>query len=181
MGDEERSQKMKKIIVLVFICCNMFVFGANKENYKTYTNTRFGYSVAVPYNTLIQESESGDGTIIMDKDGIQILVYGTFHISSYQIREGMDASEEILKLHYYNLIEEHSENLGYHILKNDYCIVSYREQGMISYQKIMLNKRNRSYAILSFSYPEKEQKKMQGMLETMVKSMKVNLSSVYEG
>ena len=91
----------------------------------------------------------------------------------------MEASVKTLKKYYNNIIKEHSNGLGYHVLKKDYCIISYLENNVIYYEKVMLNEKSESFVKVGFSYPKEKATEMKPILERITKSLKVNLKSSY--
>lgn len=176
---------MKKIVVLILFCFSFFSYAIEEKLYKEYYNERFGYSLEVPVeslevNLIERESDNGDGIIIMlDKD-ISSSVFGSFFISPEDAADGIGASLETLKSYYDNSIKEHSDGLAYSILKKDYCVISYLKDNTIYYEKVMLNERSGSFVKLQFIYSKEKNREMNPILERVVKSLKVNLPSVYD-
>lgn len=175
---------MKKLVLLILFCFSFFSYSMEKKLYKKYYNQRFGYSIDVCVENLEEnleerESDNGDGIVIIADKNIFSSVYGGFFISSDDAADGMEASVKTLKKYYNNIIKEHSNGLGYHVLKKDYCIISYLENNVIYYEKVMLNEKSESFVKVGFSYPKEKSTEMKPILERITKSLKVNLKSSY--
>ena len=176
---------MKKIVFLVLFCFNFFSYSAEKKFYKEYYNQRFGYSIDVCVENLKEnledrESDNDDGVVIIEDKDVSSGVYGSFFISGEDAAEGFSASIQTLKKYYNNTIKEHSNGLGYHVLKKDYCVISYLKDNIIYYEKVMLNERSGSFVKVWFSYSKEKAEEMKPLLERITKSLKVNLPSVYD-
>lgn len=176
---------MKKIVVLILFCFSFFSYAIEKKLYKEYYNERFGYSLEVPVenlevNLIERESDNGDGIIIMLDEDISSSVFGNFFISPEDAADGVGASLVTLKSYYDKSLKEHSDGLSYHTFKKDYCVISYLKDNKIYYEKVMLNERSGSFVTLQFIYPKEKNKEMKPVLERVVKSLKVNLPSVYD-
>ncbi len=104
------------------------VFAQN--NYKTYTNARFKYSIDYPADLLIPqgESENGDGQVFHEKSrsSVEMRVYGGYNVSN-----------ETLRSRYAELIRKWN-NVTYKVIRRDWFVVSAMVNGKIHYQKTIL-------------------------------------------
>jgi hypothetical protein len=95
--------------------------------YKTYTNARYGYSIAYPANLLIPqgEADNGDGQIFRSRDGAaEMRAYG-----SQDLGGGLEAA--------YSEAQE-GKTVVYKTMKHNWFVVSGYTGGRIFYQKTML-------------------------------------------
>ena len=176
---------MKKLVLLILFCFSIFSYSMEKKIYKKYYKQRFGYSIDACVNKPNEdledrEAQNGDGIILLDDEDASAGVSGGFFISGDDAADGMGASVKTLKKYYNNTIKEHSKGLGYHILKKDFCVISYFEDNEIYYEKVMLHDRSSSCVKVWFSYPKERAEEMKPVLERITKSLKVNLPSVYD-
>src|SRR5256886_15908404 len=87
---------MKTLVCFIGLCVavamavGQTVFATPQNNYKTYANARFKYSISYPADLLIPqgEAENGDGQVFREKSGsVEMRVYGG-HKSSNKILLG---------------------------------------------------------------------------------------------
>ena len=100
--------------------------------YRTYTNARFGYSIAYPANLLIPqgESENGDGQVFRALDGsAEMRVYGRNNVN-----------DETLRGLFSELSREWGANITYKVIRQDWFVVTALVNGKIHYQKTMLRR-----------------------------------------
>ena len=116
----------------------------HENNYQTYSNARFAYSISYPSNLLIPqgESDNGDGQKFQSKDGHAImLVYGSNNVLGQTIKQlYAEASRG-------GASDHPKRSITYKILKGDWYVISGNENGRVFYQKTML----RRDAIKTFS------------------------------
>src|SRR5205823_13499405 len=83
--------EMKNLICFMCLCvgvavaASQTVFATPQNNYKTYANARFKYSISYPTDLLIPqgESENGDGQVFREKSGSdEMRVYGSYNLSN---------------------------------------------------------------------------------------------------
>ena len=120
-----------------FIClCGAVVFGqivfaSPQNNYKTYANARFKYSISYPVDLLIPqgESDNGDGQVFREKSGssVEMRVYGEYNVRN-----------ENLRSRYTELIRKWSNGVTYKVIRQDWFVVSAMVNGKIHYQKTIL-------------------------------------------
>jgi hypothetical protein len=107
------------------------VIATPQNNYKTYTNTRFKYSIDYPDDLLIPqgEAENGDGQVFKEKGGssVEMRVYGGYNVLN-----------ETLRSRYLELVRKWNRGLTYKVLRRDWFVVSAMVDGKIHYQKTIL-------------------------------------------
>jgi len=107
------------------------VIATPQNNYKTYTNTRFKYSIDYPDDLLIPqgEAENGDGQVFKEKGGssVEMRVYGGYNVLN-----------ETLRSRYVDLVRKWNSGLTYKVLRRDWFVVSAMVNGKIHYQKTIL-------------------------------------------
>jgi len=105
-------------------------FATPQNNYKTYTNARFKYSIGYPADLLMPqgEAENGDGQIFKERDrsSVEMRVYGGYNVSN-----------ETLRSRYAELIRKWN-NVTYKVIRRDWFVVSAMVNGKIHYQKTIL-------------------------------------------
>ena len=126
---------MKNLICFMCLCVgaavavSQTVFATPQNNYKTYANARFKYSISYPADLLIPqgESENGDGQVFREKPGsVEMRVYGGYNVSN-----------ETLRSRYAELIRKWN-NVTYKVIRRDWFVVSAMVNGKIHYQKTIL-------------------------------------------
>ena len=119
------------LCVAVAIAVGQTAFAIPQNNYKTYTNARFKYSIVYPADLLIPqgEAENGDGQIFKEKgtSSVEMRVYG-----------GYNALNESLRGRYEELTRKWSNGVTYKVLRKDWFVVSALVNGKIHYQKTIL-------------------------------------------
>ena len=115
----------------VAVTASQIAFAAPPQNnYQTYANARFKYSISYPADLLIPqgEAENGDGQVFKEKgsSSVEMRVYG-----------GYNALNETLRARYEKLIREWG-NVSYKVLRKDWFVVSGMVNGKIHYQKTIL-------------------------------------------
>jgi hypothetical protein len=103
-----------------------------QNDYKTYTNARFKYSISYPADLLIPqgEPENGDGQVFKEKDSssVEMRVYGSYN-----------ALNETLRDRYDKLTREWGKGVSYKVIRQDWFVVSAMVNGKIHYQKTILH------------------------------------------
>ena len=127
---------MKNLICFMCLCVAVAMavgqtaFATPQNNYKTYTNARFKYSIGYPADLLIPqgEAENGDGQIFKEKDrsSVEMRVYGGYNVSNETLRSRY--TEQIRKWN----------NVTYKVIRRDWFVVSAMVNGKIHYQKTIL-------------------------------------------
>ena len=127
---------MKTLVCFIGLCVAVAMaigqtaFATPQNNYKTYTNARFKYSIGYPADLLVPqgEAENGDGQIFKEKDrsSVEMRVYGGYNVSN-----------ETLRSRYAELIRKWN-NVTYKVIRRDWFVVSAMVNGKIHYQKTIL-------------------------------------------
>jgi hypothetical protein len=128
---------VKNSICFIALCvtsalaASQTVIATPQNNYKTYTNTRFKYSIDYPDDLLIPqgEAENGDGQVFKEKGGssVEMRVYGGYNVLN-----------ETLRSRYADLVRKWNSGLTYKVLRRDWFVVSAMVNGKIHYQKTIL-------------------------------------------
>ena len=116
---------------------------AQRVTYRTYSNARYGYSIAYPVGLLIPqgESDNGDGQKFVAKDGnATLLVFGSNRLDR-SLEDEFQAAQE-------------NRRVVYKILRRDMFVVSGTENGKIFYQKTLL--RGDAFKTFIIEYDEQE-------------------------
>jgi hypothetical protein len=128
---------MKNLIYLIAWCVAVSVtgsqitFAAPQNNYKTYTNARFKYSISYPEDLLVPqgEAENGDGQVFREPSAssVEMRVYG-----------GYNVLHETLRSRYADLVRKWSPGITYKVIRRDWFVVTAMVAGKIHYQKTIL-------------------------------------------
>src|SRR5205809_7691970 len=111
---------MKSLICFMCLCvgvsvaAHQTVFATPQNDYKTYANARFKYSIRYPADLLIPqgEAENGDGQVFREKFGsVEMRVYGGYNVSN-----------ETLRSKYAELIRKRNKGGTYKVIRRDWCI-----------------------------------------------------------
>ena len=82
---------MKTLVCFICLCVGLavaarqIVFATPQNDYKTYANARFKYSISYPADLLIPqgEAENGDGQVFREKSSsVEMRVYGGYNVST---------------------------------------------------------------------------------------------------
>jgi hypothetical protein len=137
---------MKKLLILATILSLLTLSQtmAAQTNFKTYSNARFGYSIAYPANLLVPqgEAENGDGQAFKG-DGALMLVFGSNYIAEESLRKDFELS----------VSEFGAKNVTYKLFRKNYYVFSGRKDGKILYQKTM-KKPDGVYVTFTIEYDE---------------------------
>jgi hypothetical protein len=128
---------MKNLICFVCLClgvaaaAHQTILATSQNDYKTYTNARFKYSISYPADLLTPqgESENGDGQVFKEKgpSSVEMRVYGGYIVSN-----------ETLRSRYAELVRKWSNGITYKVIRRDWFVVSAIVSGKIHYQKTIL-------------------------------------------
>jgi hypothetical protein len=115
--------------LVLAIAASQIVLAQN--NYQTYSNARFKYSISYPADLLIPqgEAENGDGQAFREKStsSVEMRVYG-----------GYNALNETLRGRYADLVRKWGNGITYKVIRRDWFVVSAMVNGKIHYQKTIL-------------------------------------------
>jgi hypothetical protein len=137
-----------------------------QEEFKTYTNVRYGYSIAYPAALLVPQGEpdAGDGQKFLSKDGqASLLVWGSYNIDDRAIKDL-----------YAEALEEQGEGgtkreVTYKVVKGGWFVISGFEGSSVFYRKTLLQ-RGTTYTF-ELRYP-KDQK---GLFEPLIEKISTSL------
>lgn len=119
------------------------IYISQRVTYRTYSNARYGYSIAYPAGLLIPqgESDNGDGQRFASKDGsATLLAFGSNRMDRSLAEEFQSAQA--------------NRSVTYKVLKRDMFVVSGTENGKIFYQKTLL--RGDAFKTFIIEYDEQE-------------------------
>ena len=118
--------------VLLVVLLALLVHAQTPNNYQTYHNARFAYSISYPSDLLIPQGEAanGDGQKFVSRDRkVEVLVYGS-----------NNALEKTLRALYQDeTARRENRTITYQVLKPDWFVVSGTENNKVFYQKTMLH------------------------------------------
>lgn len=126
------------------------------DGYSTYTNGRFGYSVAYPSDyVLSQEYEDGSGVIFTNasRDDMTITVWGQNNTYSEMAKSMLSGFQESIGAE------------GYTASGDDWFVYSYEMDGQVVYLKEYVG--SGSMACMSITYPKSMSAEGDAMVETM--------------
>lgn len=141
---------MKKLVCFIFVCGVLIAVitgqpanvSSQSDNYKTYANARFKYSVSYPANLLKPQGESanGDGQSFLAKDGsAEMRVYG-----------GYNTLNETLRGKFAELTRKWGSGVTYKAIHQEWFVVSALVDGKTHYQKTIL--RGDTFKTLEIEY-----------------------------
>lgn len=98
-----------------------------RVTYRTYTNARYGFSIAYPFGILVPQGEpdNGDGQKFVSRDGSATLLAFGSHRLDRSLQDEFQTAQE-------------NRAVTYKVLKRDMFVVSGTENGKIFYQKTLL-------------------------------------------
>jgi len=128
---------VKNLIWFITLCmttalaASQPVMAFPQNNYKTYSNARFKYSISYPADLLVPqgEAENGDGQVFKEKSSssVEMRVYGGFNVLN-----------ETLRSRYEKLVRDWGKGVTYKVMRQDWFVVSAMVNGKIHYQKTIL-------------------------------------------
>lgn len=135
--------------------------------YDTYFNHRYGYAIEYPKNVLFPqgESDNGDGQVFLSKNtDARLLVYASYNALEQSL-------EEIYREQSRGGTPEYPQKVvTYHLLKDNWFVVSGYNRGKIFYQKTILH--DNELKTFVFEYDEKQKSLYEPMLKRLAKSFK---------
>jgi hypothetical protein len=118
-------------------------FAHQRAAYKTYSNARYGFSIAYPVGVLLPqgESDNGDGQRFVSRDGsATLLAFGSNRLDR-SLRDEFQSAQE-------------NRTVTYKVIKADMFVVSGHANGKIFYQKTLL--RGDAFKTFIIEYDEGE-------------------------
>lgn len=139
--------------------------GESSASYETYHNQRYGYTVEYPVFLVAQgEATNQDGQKFISEDqAIELLVYRDYkndYLSGGDLYSIEDAYQEHLSV---------SEGVFNKKLEDSSYIIEYKIDDILHTDYALLHGDN--YFNIRFSYPEKDQERLQGTIEHVIKSL----------
>jgi hypothetical protein len=123
--------------VLVLLSISVLTDGQRVENeYRTYHNIRFSYSISYPADILIPqgEAENGDGQKFLSRDGrTEMLVYGSHNSRNQTLRQVYEEETARTRTHPNRVVT-------YQVLRRNWFVVSGVAGDRVFYQKTFLQK-----------------------------------------
>jgi hypothetical protein len=127
-----RTHKITMIVVVFFL--PVLMQGQAPNDFQTYRNARFNYSISYPANILVPqgEADNGDGQKFVSRDGrTEMIVYGANNSLDKTLRQLYDAESS-------STAGGGNRRVTYRLLKRGWFAVSGIEGGRIFYQKTLL-------------------------------------------
>jgi hypothetical protein len=114
-----------------------------RVTYKTYSNARYGFSIAYPSGLLVPqgESDNGDGQKFVSRNGSATLTAFGSHRLERSLQDEFQTAQE-------------NRTVTYKVLKGNMFVVSGTENGKIFYQKTLL--RGDAFKTFIIEYDEQE-------------------------
>lgn len=154
---------MKRILLALALSAPVT---AHAENWETYANARFGFSVDVPADLVKTESDNGDGASFANGDGtVTISVYGT------QIVEG--TFSDLLAFSRDALSDREAE-IGIEQDGGDWFMITGDAGGRRYYHHAVALCEGTQSANIWIDYASDEQARVDGWVEHLVTSLKAS-------
>lgn len=156
---------MIRLLPLIFLFLTQAI--SAEEPFRTYTNSRFNYSIDYPPNILIPKGEApnGDGQIFESPDGqARMIIYGTHNVLEQSIqdvyrKESQDASTPQI-----------TKQVTYKRQKDNWFVVSGYIGPKIFYQKTFLS--NDMFKSFYIEYPVSQRHLYDPILSRLGRSFK---------
>ena len=128
-----------------------------RVTYKTYTNARYGFTIAYPSGILVPqgESDNGDGQKFISRNGNATLTAFGANRLERSLQDEFRSAQE-------------NRNVTYRVLKNDWFVVSGTESGKVFYQKTLL--RGDAFKTLIIEYDETERARFDSITTRIARS-----------
>jgi hypothetical protein len=137
-----------------------------QDQYRTYRNSRFTYSISYPANLLYPQGESanGDGQRFLSKDGrAELIVWGSNNALNEKLRDVYERETSAGAGHPKRIVT-------YKILQPGWFVVSGSEAGRIFYQKTML--KGDVFKTFRAEYDESDKARFNPIVKRIEKSFK---------
>jgi len=162
----ETGPSWSSVISVVFLALAGFSgIAPAQENYQTYVNARFAYSISYPANVLFPqgESENGDGQRFLSKDGrAELRVWGAYNVLNENLKDAYERESSIT--------ENPGRTVLYRLLKRDWFVISGTENGRIFYQKTML--KGEVHKEFRIEYAESDKSRFEQVVKRIEKSFR---------
>jgi hypothetical protein len=126
-----RTRKLAMIVVALFL---VVIEGQAQNDFRTYRNARFNYSISYPANILVPqgEADNNDGQKFLSRDGrAEMMVYGSNNSLNQTLRQMYDAETT-------GPAGGGHRQITYRLLKPGWFVVSGIEGRRVFYQKTLL-------------------------------------------
>ncbi len=145
--------------------------GFTQTTYDTYTNARFGYSIAYPSGILEpqEEAENGDGRVFLSADNsVELRVWGQYN-----------ALFQTLKKAYQSDLKERGKGVTYKLLSKHSYVISGVKDGRIYYQKTMLSGKDGDagaiFCTFNIEYERSEKAKYDPIVRKIARSFSIRV------
>lgn len=150
---------MKRFSILFAIL--IFSAVAFGQSYKSYGNSRFGYSISYLSSLKPQgEAANGDGQIFKNSDA-EMRVYGSNLLLN-----------ETIEKEYSAILKEKGKSVTYKTSGKNFFVVSGKRNGKIFYQKTLENS-DGAFITFMIEYKESKRSIYDSAVTKMVKSLKI--------
>jgi len=160
------SRLLSRRSSVVIILASLTMITA-QENYKTYSNARFDYSIAYPANILYPQGESanGDGQKFLSKDGhAELIVWGSNNALNERLKDVYERESGASSDHPKRVV-------SYKVLKPNWFVISGREDHRIFYQKTIL--RGDVFKSFRIEYSDSDKARFDQIIKRIEKSFRV--------
>ncbi len=160
------AHKLALLVAAVFmLAIATMTEGQVRNEFKTYQNARFDYSIAYPPHLVPQgESENGDGQKFLSQDGrTEMLVYGAQNSLDQSLRKAFEEAKA-------HSPEHPNRRTTYQVMRRDWFVVSRIDDGRVFYQKTFL--RNGVFKTFRIEYDESQKKVMDSLTSQIAASFK---------
>jgi len=151
---------MKKLLTLsTILLLSVAVFG--QQNYNTYSNARFGYSISYPSNLLTPqgEAENGDGQVFKNNE-TELRVWGSNNALGRTLRQEFNAN-----------LNDYGRGVTYKTLLKNGFVISGTQKGKIFYHKTIFN--DDQFLTFTFFYPTSKRSVYDSIVSKIAKSFKI--------
>lgn len=157
------------IAVTGFISAALVVQARAAEDWRTYQNKRFGYSLSYPSRVFTPQrsSEDGGGQVFLTANGsAKLVVYGALNDKGF-------TPVEYRKV----ILEDYTgyDQMDYSPQGKTWFVLSGFRGETIYYQKVMFSCENRVISAFSITFPKAEKKFYEGLVETMEDQFKTGI------
>ncbi len=154
---------MKYTIFLILLVAGAAVSAAAQQEYKTYTNDRFGFSVAYPADYKAgEEPENDDGLVFTSPDGTaEIRVWAGYNVLDQDLNAKLSSDSAAV-----------DGKIKYHLIKNNNGYFSSEKDGMIYYQRTLFRVNSEVFYNVRIRYPKSQKKNFDAVVKRVVESLR---------